>query len=81
MSYRGGSSGGGGQGMGGGGGGGGGRGQGRGMGAGRGMGGGRGLGPRGECVCRNCGEIVSHQPGVPCYESKCPKCGQPMTRK
>jgi len=52
---------------------------GRGMG-GRGMGQGLGAGTGGECVCAACGKRVPHQRGVPCYEVKCPKCGQPMTR-
>jgi len=42
--------------------------------------GGFGLGPGGECLCLNCGAKISHQRGVPCYEQKCPKCGQAMTR-
>ncbi|AOY59880.1 MULTISPECIES: NifB/NifX family molybdenum-iron cluster-binding protein [Desulfococcus] len=66
--------GGGGRGMGGGG---------RGMGGGgRGMGrgGGRGLGPGGACVCPGCGETAPHQPGVPCFDMRCPKCGGAMTR-
>ncbi len=63
---------------------GGGGGRGGGAGAGRGGGGGRmggmGLGPGGECVCPACGEKAPHQRGVPCYQQKCPKCGQAMTR-
>jgi len=56
-----------------------------GQGLGRGSGQGRqpqgfGLGPGGECVCPSCGTKASHQRGVPCYEHKCPKCGQAMTR-
>ena len=47
---------------------------------GRGRMGGFGLGPGGECICPNCGTKVSHRRGVPCYEHRCPKCGQPMTR-
>jgi len=39
-----------------------------------------GLGPGGECVCPDCGTKAPHQRGVPCYEHKCPKCGQAMTR-
>jgi len=51
-----------------------------GRGAGR-MGGTRpGAGPGGQCVCPNCGERLSHQPGVPCYTMDCPKCGTKMVR-
>ncbi|TFG23641.1 MAG: hypothetical protein EU529_06785 [Promethearchaeota archaeon] len=61
-------------------GGGGGRGR-RGGGGGRGMGGGPyAAGPGGDCVCPNCGNRVSHQVGVPCYNRNCPKCGTKMTR-
>lgn len=49
-------------------------------GRGRGMGGGRGLGPGGECMCPSCNTRVAHARGTPCFEMKCPKCGQPMTR-
>ncbi|GAH72552.1 unnamed protein product [marine sediment metagenome] len=42
--------------------------------------GGFGLGPSGECTCPKCGAKVPHQTGIPCYELKCPRCGQPMTR-
>jgi hypothetical protein len=56
-------------------------GQGLGRGGGRGrQPGGFGLGPEGQCFCPNCGTKASHQRGVPCYEQKCPKCGQAMTR-
>jgi hypothetical protein len=64
-----------------------GRGMGRGLGRGAGQGGGRGrmgsfgLGPGGNCVCPSCGATMAHQVGVPCYQVKCPKCGQPMTRQ
>ena len=51
----------------------------RGGGAGRGMG--RGLGgPANECVCPSCGHREIKQPGVPCAQMKCPKCGDPMVR-
>ena len=61
-------------------GGGGGAGRGKGSGGGRGRNGGRGLGPGGQCVCPNCGTTAPHQQGTPCYNMKCPKCGQLMTR-
>jgi len=47
----------------------------------RGRMGGLGMGPSGECVCPKCGETVSHERGVPCYEKTCPKCGTKLTRK
>jgi electron transport complex protein RnfB len=45
-----------------------------------GMGRGLGAGAGGRCVCPACGEKVPHPRGVPCYQVKCPKCGQPMVR-
>lgn len=60
-----------------------GRGQGRGAGrgtGGRGRMGGIAAGPGGECVCPKCGAKASHQIGIPCYNQKCPKCENPMTR-
>ena len=64
------------------------RGAGTGGGSGLGRGGGKGrlggnrpgAGPGGECVCPGCGEKVSHQAGVPCYQMTCPKCGSKMVR-
>jgi len=60
---------------------------GQGSGTGRGMGGGGrmggtspGAGPGGDCVCPSCGARVIHTVGVPCYQSRCPKCGAPMVR-
>ncbi|MEL4305350.1 DUF134 domain-containing protein [Methanococcoides sp. LMO-2] len=57
------------------------QGQGRGQ---RGLRGGRGAGtagPGGVCVCTGCGHEETHQPGVPCAQMTCSKCGKPMVRK
>lgn len=42
---------------------------------------GRGLGPKGECVCRQCGFTMPHKPGVPCNQMRCPQCGGRMRRR
>lgn len=39
---------------------------------------GQGLGGTNECVCPSCGEKVAHTRGVPCIQTKCPKCEIPM---
>jgi predicted DNA-binding protein (UPF0251 family) len=44
------------------------------------MGGPFAAGPGGFCICPNCGHRVSHQAGIPCYQLKCEKCGNPMVR-
>ncbi|MHA1116659.1 MAG: 4Fe-4S binding protein [Candidatus Heimdallarchaeaceae archaeon] len=49
-------------------------------GGGRGRGGGFGLGTGGACICPVCGARASHTRGVPCFQSRCPQCGAPMTR-
>ncbi len=55
---------------------------GRGLGKGnRGKGSGMGNGPGGYCICSSCGYQTPHQPGVPCYEQKCPKCNIIMIRQ
>ncbi|MFW6283375.1 MAG: cation diffusion facilitator family transporter [Minisyncoccales bacterium] len=42
--------------------------------------GGKALGPGGYCICENCNYKEEHKPGVPCYKTKCPKCGGMMKR-
>jgi hypothetical protein len=39
------------------------------------------LGLGGYCVCSKCGKKIPHRRGVPCYQEKCPECGQLMTRE
>ena len=62
-------------------------GRGRGGGRGRGFRGSRGLGGFGPgrlpatCICPNCGMVVPHRPGLPCFQTKCTHCGSPMTRQ
>jgi predicted DNA-binding protein (UPF0251 family) len=41
-------------------------------------GGGQGLGGSADCICPKCGEKAPHTRGVPCFNTKCPKCGTPM---
>ncbi|HOH04494.1 MAG TPA: DUF134 domain-containing protein [Candidatus Pacearchaeota archaeon] len=38
-------------------------------------------GPNGNCICIKCGYKEPHQIGIPCYQKKCPKCGNLMTRQ
>jgi ferredoxin len=55
---------------------------GRGLGKGsRSKGSGMGNGPGGYCTCSSCAYQTPHQPGVPCYEQKCPKCNINMIRQ
>ena len=44
------------------------------------MRGGLGFGPGGLCRCPSCGTEAPHKAGIPCLETKCPKCGSKMTR-
>lgn len=39
---------------------------------------GQGLGGSADCVCPKCGEKVPHTRGIPCLQTKCPKCETPM---
>jgi len=39
---------------------------------------GQGLGGSADCECPKCGEKVPHSRGIPCSETKCPKCQTPM---
>ena len=62
-------------------------GRGRGGGSGMGQGGGCGRGSRqkpdvmGECYCPACDVSMPHKAGIPCSQTKCPLCGNPMIRK
>ncbi|MBD3310603.1 cation diffusion facilitator family transporter [Candidatus Woesearchaeota archaeon] len=47
----------------------------------RGRMGGKALGPRGQCVCAECGKAAPHKRGVPCTSMKCPECGSRMKRE
>ncbi|MCD6446784.1 MAG: hypothetical protein J7L40_01315 [Candidatus Marinimicrobia bacterium] len=56
--------------------------RGRGLGQGsRSKGSGMGNGPGGYCTCPSCAYQAPHQPGVPCYKQKCPKCNTTMIRQ
>jgi len=35
----------------------------------------------GNCICPECDTTVPHKRGKPCYQEKCPKCGNSMIRK
>ncbi len=38
-------------------------------------------GPPGNCICPECGVVLPHQLGMPCFQTKCPQCASPMTRR
>lgn len=40
-----------------------------------------GSGPDGYCICTSCGARVKHIRGTMCNRTKCPKCGELMTRE
>ncbi len=33
------------------------------------------------CICPNCGTVIPHQIGAPCFQIACPNCNSPMTRQ
>jgi hypothetical protein len=39
------------------------------------------INPEETCICPNCMTVVPHQQGVPCFKTKCPKCGAYMARQ
>jgi hypothetical protein len=41
----------------------------------------RGMGPSGRCVCLGCGATKRHDPGIPCLDERCPRCGKAMVRE
>ncbi len=45
------------------------------------MGGPFAAGRGGSCICPACGYREAHNPGEPCNQKSCPKCGAAMTRK
>lgn len=40
-----------------------------------------GIGASGSCICPKCSEKVPHEPGIPCKEERCPRCGTGMIRE
>ena len=38
-------------------------------------------GPPANCICPECGAVIPHQSNIPCFQTKCPRCGSPMTRR
>jgi hypothetical protein len=38
-------------------------------------------GPPVNCICPQCGLMVPHEPGTPCFQRKCPQCGSFMARQ
>jgi hypothetical protein len=53
----------------------------RGWGKGRGRAGRGREGGTGNCICPACRQVVPHEPGVPCFQRRCPSCGAPMMRQ
>ena len=39
------------------------------------------MGPRGTCVCPECGRKMAHEFGFPCRKVRCPDCGATMLRE
>jgi len=38
-------------------------------------------GPPTNCICSQCELVVPREPGIPCFQRNCPKCGSLMTRQ
>ncbi len=38
-------------------------------------------GPPTNCICSQCGLVVPREPGIPCFQRNCLKCGSLMTRQ
>lgn len=38
-------------------------------------------GPPTDCICPQCGHVAPREPGVPCFQKKCPQCGSFMARQ
>ena len=41
----------------------------------------RKIGSETNCICPRCNTLIPHQRGIPCFQTNCPNCGTPMTRK
>ena len=39
------------------------------------------MGEGGNCICTKCNTIVLHKSGIPCIETRCPKCNTKMMRE
>jgi len=37
--------------------------------------------PPANCICPQCGLMAPREPGIPCFQRKCPQCGSFMARQ
>jgi len=37
--------------------------------------------PPTNCICPKCGFIMPHQQGIPCFQTRCPRCSSAMVRQ